>query len=86
MHSAGMAELKGKPVESTGVYVDDLGVVQYLINGERASREDFNALNLSRIAAAVEILAEDALEDDATEAVSEGGDPKPPTADNLFGV
>lgn len=82
-----MAEIKGEPVHSTGVYVDDLGVVQYLINGQRTTRDDFNALNLSRIAAAVEVLAEDAIEDDG-EAVGpddEAG-PKPPTSDNLFGV
>jgi hypothetical protein len=82
-----MADIKGKPVQSTGVYVDDLGVVQYMVNGERTTRDDFNALNMSRIAAALEVLAEDALEADG-EAVGpdEGDAPKPPTADNLFGV
>jgi hypothetical protein len=74
-----------RPIESTGVVETELGV-QYLINGKRALREDFNALTLARIAAALEAQVALMASDEEEAVDGEGDETKPSTPDNLFGV
>lgn len=82
-----MADIIGEPVQSTGVFVSKLGTVQYLINGQPTTRDDYNALTLARIAAALEVVAQDILDGDEEEdTVPPPNEQGPPTPTNIFGT
>ncbi len=83
------------PVTSQGMFVNEFGAAEYELNGVHSTREDFNAVTLTRIASALEAQLllmqdsdDDSDDDDGEE--GEGGEesPKPPKAkaDNLFGL
>jgi hypothetical protein len=64
--------MAGKSIETVAASVTEIGTLEYLVNGRPVPREDFIALQLFRIAAALE------------EEVDEEGEG--PASDNLFGV
>lgn len=45
-------------IQELAAYVDDFGTVAYQINGRKSNREDYTAITLSRIADALEELAD----------------------------
>lgn len=78
-----MGEAPLQPITEAHVGMDQYGNVAYVVNGRTVSREDFNAVSLTRIAFALDQLVNVTA---AAGGLDEEEDSAPPSEDNIFGV